>query len=239
MATKILLVGSDKIYAIENFYTKHLAEHGASVVRFAAQSIFYDHYNSSILNRVTFKLGVSFIYRTINRLVMEHVEETKPDVVWIFKGMEIFPETLKKIRERKIILVNYNPDNPFLFSGKGSGNRNISDSIPLYDLHFTYNREIQEQLHTLKLRTSYLPFGYEVPDALMAELQSIDERKEMCFIGNPDNERAAFIIELLNAGVKIDLVGNFWPRFVSHPNATAFPPAYGDDQWRVLRKYRV
>jgi spore maturation protein CgeB len=40
-------------------------------------------------------------------------------------------------------------------------------------------------------------------------------------------------------GVKIDVYGNNWKRYANHSNITIYPPAYGDDFWRVLRKYRV
>ncbi|HEX4374030.1 MAG TPA: glycosyltransferase, partial [Puia sp.] len=62
---------------------------------------------------------------------------------------------------------------------------------------------------------------------------------KVCFLGNPDNERAAFLAELLNKEIKIDLYGNDWRKFIDHPNASVFPPVYGDEFWKTLHRYRV
>ena len=44
---------------------------------------------------------------------------------------------------------------------------------------------------------------------------------------------------LANSGVKIDLYGNFWNKFISHPNVEIFGPLYEDGFWLTLRRYRV
>src|ERR1700760_2255269 len=124
---KILVVGSDKVYAIENLYVRHLRAIGEEVIHFPAQSVFYDHYNKSILNKILFKAGISGIYKEINRQLIDVIGTSKPDIIWIFKGMEIFPDTLQWVRSRGIKLANYNPDNPFVFTGKGSGNKNVTN----------------------------------------------------------------------------------------------------------------
>jgi hypothetical protein len=49
---KVLVTGSDKVYAIEKLYTRYLKEIGEDVELFPAQSIFYDYYGLS-LNRST------------------------------------------------------------------------------------------------------------------------------------------------------------------------------------------
>jgi hypothetical protein len=75
--------------------------------------------------------------------------------------MEIFPESLQWAKQKGIKLVSFNPDNPFIFTGKGSGNSNVTQSIPLYDLHFTYNHEIEQQLREkYRSKIAYLPFGF-------------------------------------------------------------------------------
>jgi hypothetical protein len=43
---KLLIIGSDKVFSIENFYYKYLIELGVDTKRFTAQSIFYDYYFS-------------------------------------------------------------------------------------------------------------------------------------------------------------------------------------------------
>lgn len=237
---KVLIIGSDKVYAIENYYYRYIKEAGHEVVLFPSQSIFYDYYQNNILNKVSFRLGFSGIIKQINRLFIEAINKNKPDIIWVFKGMELYTESLLYAKKRNIILINYNPDNPFIFSGSGSGNKFILEAIPLYDLHFTYNLKIEHQLiEEYKVKTAYLPFGFDVSKELFEECKEQKERIKACFLGNPDKQRAAFINSLAKKGIKIDVYGNNWQKFVKHKFITIFPPIYGNELWKVLRRYRL
>jgi spore maturation protein CgeB len=236
---RLLIVGSDKVFAIENFYVKYLKEAAVDVRLFTAQSIFYDYYQSSILHKILFKAGVSPILNKVNEQFKKAITEFEPDVIFIFKGMEIFPQSIQWARQQGIKLVNYNPDNPFLFTGKGSGNKNVTDSIPLYDLHFTYDGDIKKELEQkYKIPTAILPFGFDISENLYNECVKQQEIKKVCFLGNPDEQRAAFIDQLA-AHLPIDVYGNNWNKFVTNKNITVHEPVYGAELWKTLYKYRV
>ena len=235
-----MIVGSDKVYAIENFYVRYLQELCVTVNHFCAQSYFYDYYQSNLLNKLIFKAGVSPILRNINILFKESVEAFKPDIIWVFKGMELFPGSLRWAAEQGIRLVNYNPDNPFLFTGKGSGNKNVTDSIGLYQLHFTYNLSIKKRLEKdYGVKTVFLPFGYDIDDDTLRVCRSEEEIVKMCFLGNPDPQRAALIMSIAEQGMPIDLYGNDWGKFVHHKDIRFFEPVYEVDFWKTLYRYRV
>ena len=179
---QIMIVGSDKVYAIENFYVKHLRNAGVTIHHFAAQTLFYDYYYRNIFNKILFKTGLSAISKKINRLFLEEVAACKPDVVWVFKGMEIMPSSLEKVKKMGITLVNYNPDNPFIFTGKGSGNQFVTDAIGLYDLHFTYNLAIEKTLkERYAVATAWLPFGFEISDELYNQCAAQPEISKSMF----------------------------------------------------------
>lgn len=236
---KILLVGSDKVYAIENNFVKYLSQL-AETRLFPAQTIFYDHYNHDIFNKISYRLGISPILRKINHRLKEEILAFRPDIIWAFKGMEIFPSTWEWVREQKILLVNYNPDNPFIFSGKGSGNKNVTGSIGLFDLHFTYNYSIRDEIEKkYRLSVAYLPFGFEISAGDYAAVHCQEEIVKLCFLGNPDGSRALFIRQMADAGIQMDVYGNDWKKFVDHPNVRINKPVYGLDFWRTLFRYRV
>lgn len=237
---KILLVGSDSPWAIEPIYQKYLRELGVETALFAARSIFFDYYYASLFNKLIFRSGLSTIYQKINQQLLQETDQFRPQVIWVFKGMEIMPGSLVTLRKKGYRLVNYNPDNPFLFSGKGSGNKNITESLNLYDLHFSYNAEIMEQLQAIEnTRASYLPFGYDLTDEMLQHSRMQPEIIRCCFLGNPDPIRATLIRQLAEAGIEIDVYGNNWNTFVSHPAVKTFPAVYKDDFWKTLFKYRV
>jgi spore maturation protein CgeB len=193
-----------------------------------------------LMNRLLFHSGLKTRYAYVNKRFAAETKNIDPDLIWIFKGMEIWPSTLEWARRKKIKLVNYNPDNPFLFTGKGSGNSNVTKSIPLYDLHFTYNLSVQHRLQSeFAMQTAFLPFGYELDDKLYTDCQQESEVPGVCFLGNPDRNRATFLQSLAHAGIDLCLYGHGWKKYLDHPRISIFDPAYGDDQWKTLRKYRV
>lgn len=236
---KVFLVGSDKVYAIENFYVKYLRKLGIEVFHFPAQSLFYDYYQKNVFNKVVYRSAMSSVLKDINRSFRNKIEAFGPDVIWVFKGMEIYPGSLEWVRSKGIPLVNYNADSPFIFSGKGSGNENVTNSIGLYDLFLTYNREDKKQMETKMIRSEILPFGFDLEDDLFKECEQMEEINRVCFLGNPDDKRSKFIEDMAVMGVKIHVYGHHWKRYISHPNITLCKPVYNGDFWRTLRQYRV
>jgi spore maturation protein CgeB len=238
---KLLIVGSDKVYAIENFYVRYIREAGWNVKCYAASSVFFDYYHKGgILNKLLFKSGLSPIIRDINKEFLNEVESFNPDIIWIFKGMQITADSLKRVKEKGILIVNFNPDNPFIFTGTGSGNKNITDSLHLYDLHFTYNLEIKKELESrLKVNAVFLPFAFDVSQEIFDQCSLQNEVVKACFLGNPDKQRAAILKEIASEGVKIDVYGNNWSDFLEDENITSHDPVYAAELWKVLRRYRA
>jgi spore maturation protein CgeB len=237
---KLLIVGSDEVYAIENFYVKYLREAGVEVELYTAQKYFYQYYQKSLLNKLIYRAGMSGILQQINKELKQEVAVFQPDILWVFKGMEVFPSTLHWAKERGAKLVNFNADSPFLFSGRGSGNRNVTENISLYDLHLGYSRPILAQLEKqFGKPTTLLPFGYDISAAVMGDAKAQEEVMRVCFLGNPDEMRGPFLQALADAGIPLDLYGNRWVKYVNGPNVRVHAPVYGAEAWKVLRRYRV
>ncbi len=238
---KILLVGALSNYAIERFYLKYFNEvQGIQADIFKAQEIFLKYYEKSILNKLIFRLGYKKIYIKINAGLKEKIFHYTPDVLFVFKGMEIYPGTLQWAKQNGVKIVNYNPDNPFIFSGKGSGNKNITQSVSLYNLHFTYNPETKNELEKkYPILTYRLPFGFDIPQQIYDEASKIDEIVKVCFVGNPDKDRALFLNTLAENKIQIDVYGSHWNKFINNKNITLFPPVYNEELWYTLRKYRI
>ena len=236
---KLLIAGSDEVWSLERYYIQHLSNLGVLIEICPVQSIFYKYYNRSLANKILHKIGLSYITRRIERQVKETIKRFKPDILWVFKGMELTPELLQWVKGQGIKLVNYNPDNPFLFSGRGSGNKNLTRSINIYDLHFTYDSSIRDRIEDeYKIACKMLPFGFELSDELYNECGNLQEVNKICFLGNPDNDRATFINELAKTYL-IDVYGNHWEKFVQDKNITIYPAVYGKAFWETLSKYRV
>lgn len=181
-------------------------------------------------------------FNDFNKILFAEVAARRPDVLWIFKGMEVYKSTLRALRQQGIILVNYNADHPFNHFSRGSGNANVRGCIPEYDLHLTYSRRIARELidYDNRLRVAVVPFGHDVSDTLYERISSEDEVLRACFLGNPDSHRASNIKTLLRAGVPVDVYGHCWSQFLNpSPLLRLHNAVLGEDMLRVLRRYRV
>jgi spore maturation protein CgeB len=237
---KILILGSDYTWSLERIYRRELEALGNKVEIFAVQNMFYEYYYKSIFHKLIYKVGLSTILIKINKILLNKVENEHYDLIWVFKGMEIFPKTLKVLKIKTNKLINYNTDNPFIFSGKGSGNQNVTNSISLFDLHLTYDVWVREKIENdFKIRTDMLTFGFDDAAVQNIDLNPEEEVLAVCFIGNPDKFRAAIINSLLESGLEVHLYGNEWSKFVRHDFAVIHKPVYGLEFYKTLRKYRV
>ena len=74
-------------------YAKHFAEMPGVEVG----SLFYvDEFEKLYggVNKLLYKISPSFVLQGINKRIIASIDEFKPDILLIFKGMEIFPSTL-------------------------------------------------------------------------------------------------------------------------------------------------
>ncbi len=237
----ILIVGSNKVWAFENHYIKHLKTLGIKVDAFPAHDIFYDYYYKNNFNKILFRSGISNIYQRINKQLIDKVSQNKYDIVWIFKGMEIFPETIVRIKETGSKVVNFNPDHPFEYTFRGSGNKNVLKSIGKYDLHLCYSIPVMERIKTeYNIPAVWLPFGYE--ESIIHLPSPNSEINRVCFIGNPDDHRTALIKKLASSNIPIDLYGNNWNKWIK-PNKKYdlkyHEAIYKDDFNKTASRYRV
>lgn len=236
-----MLVGSDFEYGIEQYYIKYLRQLGCEIIHYAAPDIVFRQRSGSLMNKALFKSGLLTGYRAVNRELIRLAEHHHPDVIWVFKGMEIYPSTLARLG-RTCKLANYNPDHPFIISGSGSGNKNVTNSVGLYHLHFCYNRNLQKQIEDVfKIKTVYLPFGFELIEEEFLIAEKEPEVNKICFIGNPGKTRVDMLTFLAKNGFGVDVYGHDWERTALKKleRVQIYDAVYGKEFWKKLRQYRV
>lgn len=235
----ILILGSKHPAALELIYSSELTKLGIRNKILGIQNIFLAHYTRSFFNKITYRLGISQIESKIQNIIKSNVSEFNPKTVLVFKGMEIKPVTLQWIKSKGIQVVNYNPDSPFIFSGRGSGNKNVTNSIALFDCYITYDKTINEELENRVIKSAMIPFGFDSSGFNYKDLEEKDEVLKLCFLGNADKFRIDFLEQLAQKGVKIDVYGENWTTRKLHVNISTFGPKYGPEFWSTLQKYAI
>lgn len=236
---KILIIGSTHPAALELVFSKELTRLDVHNKVLGIQNIFFEYYRKSFWNKIQYRIGISKIEYFLQELIKAEITKYKPKIVLVFKGMEVTANTLIWVKSRGIKVVNYNPDSPFIFSGRGSGNKNVTDSISLYDIYFTYDMQIKNELVRRGVTSGIIPFGFDSNGFIFGELKKEDEISKLCFLGNADKFRFEFIQELAKKGIKIDVFGENWFPYKLHSNISKFDALYGNQFWNTLQKYAV
>lgn len=235
----LLIVGNNTDWAIEKFYCNHLNKLGLKTSIFDVNK----YYNlNSIFFKLRFKIMDLSLFKSLNRDLIKFCCESKPKFVWVFKGIEIYPETLIKLKSHGFILINYNPDHPFIRYSPSHGGKNIPDSIPLYDLIFSYRKDL---VYSIKqkygIETCSLPFGYEKSKIDFNQFKKVPKVNRLCFIGTADKQRSKLINLIARNGHKIDVYSGTYPekKLLKHKNINIFSDVYNQDFWNTLFSYDI
>ncbi len=213
----ILILGAFNPGALENFYKRGFEKCGITVDTYGIADQYYAILNKSIFNKVVNKISPDIYYRGINEELLRFLHKKWYDVILVFKGMELFPETVRQLKNHTVLTANYNADHPFIFFFPGSGNRHVLNSIPYYDVHFSYAQKIVQQLQNKFNKQAYcIPFGYNSYIHASAGNASGVYADRFLFIGVFDNERADYLNQLKSERLNI----------------------YGDVKWRSRNQFR-
>ena len=203
----ILIIGSVCKGAIENFFSKGFELQGAKVTTYAIADNYSAAISKSVVNRAINKVSPGIFYRPLNRQLLSFLKRKTFDVILVFKGMELLPETVRELKEHARVLANYNCDHPFRFYSPGAGNNNVLDSIPYYDVHFSYAKRIVEQLRSnFHKEAQCIPFGFDSETDPRTVRSALDCNGRFLFIGAYDQERAGYLDELKHD--KLEIYGN-------------------------------
>lgn len=234
---KILLVGHFNYPSSIGWQFLNILNQNNSVEVFDTAEPFYKYYNN-VYNKVLFRLGFSNIIDSINKNLLNRIEEFKPAIILVFKGMELKSSTLVDIKRMGIKLMNYNPDHPFIFSGRGSGNDNVKNGFIHYDLHISYNKLLCEHIQSkYRIDTYWLPFGHGFDYSFWDKVKDVNEKKSVAFVGNPDKERIGLIKFLINGEIPVAVYGNNWEKYIDKRYVSS--AVYELDFWEAIRSHRI
>jgi len=199
----ILILGSFSSGALELQYAKNLKAQSWQIKCIDIQEPVNLIKNKNLLTKSIHFVYPSAYYEDLNKVILKEAAMFKPMVILIFKGMELFPETVEELKNHCKFLCNYNPDHPFEFYSRGAGNSNVEKSIKFFDTYFSYSNSICK-----KLKNSYgidsfcIPFGY---DAQVVPIKKHEHfiTDQFLFIGAWDKEREHNIKKLTDIDLQV------------------------------------
>lgn len=155
------------------------------------------------------------LMRRINRDLLARVLAERPQLLFVYRGTHVYPETLRRIREAlpDCILVGYNNDDPFSSAYPRWMWRHFLAGVPLYDLVLAYrHHNIGEFLHIGARRVELLRSWY-LPERNFPQELTADESRcfaaDVVFIGHYEPDLRLRCLEAIaRTGWNLKLFGH-------------------------------
>lgn len=181
----------------------------------------------SIWGKVQYRYLWGTSIKEINEALIKKCDSLKPDVVFIYKGINIWPETISQIKHYVRLVVSYHPDNPFGYYNADYAKKfrikksrllnkiinyeksfylhhlvdNFIKAIPSYDINFVPRVENLEEYQRAGAKEVHLLYRYYIPELhYPIELTEDDLKKygsDVTFIGHFEPDHRTKCVEAL------------------------------------------
>ncbi|MBU4387309.1 glycosyltransferase [Candidatus Dependentiae bacterium] len=152
----------------------------------------------------------------INFLLLKTIKKFNPDLIFFIKAENIYTKTLKKLKQKNRIIVNFYPDNVFSLWNSNS-NEQVLKNLSYYDYFLSWAKILELPLKSAGAENVYyFPFAYDkniYDKEIIFSNQDISKYKsEVCFVGTWDKERELCLTKLIELMPDLDLAiwGNLW-----------------------------
>ena len=229
-STKVIYLGDLHDYSRALMRFEALADLGHTVLPIESTVVRLDPEGRAVrwplYRRILHKLGLNFDPVGANRALVKAARSFAPDVIWIDKGTTVDRRTLRLARQAApgVRIVNVSEDDMALAHNQTPRWRR---ALPEYDLvittkiHNIANGEL-ERLGARRVfytRQAFDPRRH-VPIAL-DNAERDRYRSDVLFIGIYEAQRAASILALCRAGIRVHVWGTGWTRpELTHPLLT-------------------
>lgn len=246
---KILLVGEYQWFWYQEACALALEQLGCTVTRFGWLDDFRywpkgrtEPAFHSYLHRLQYGLRKGPVVSRINRRLLQQATAADPDIVWFYNVNHIAADTVRKLRTilPNAVFAQYSNDNPFTSQMRRGFWTNYLQSIPHFDLHFSYRSSNLADLKSHGAKDCHLLRSYFIPDEDFPEPeQAIPDRFrcDVVFAGHyEDDGRLGMLESIARAGYRLNIFGGGWSAALAQldsgsPLRDLFPiqPATGRD----------
>jgi spore maturation protein CgeB len=188
MSTRFLIYGESWTGTLPRLLTDELHRRNLPVKLFDFTDYMPGIRNRSISQRLRRRLFPARYQRRLETELLRTVDEFRPRVILISKGLHLAPATLERLSARGIYLINWNPDD--FFNMKNSSTALLA-AVPAYDLIASPREHLfpRYRQHGAKALLS-LPWYYVPSLHFDHQLPVV---REASFVGSWSPTREAFI----------------------------------------------
>lgn len=142
---KIMIIGNFQWNIYEEALSSGFTSLGINVISFKIK-----HF--SLIEKIK---SFYLIYK-INKDLISKVEEEKPDAIFLYRCNELLPSTLNKVRQKKIKILIYHNDNPYIKNKDKIKKFLFLNAIKYSNLAYAYRPSNLEHLEALGAKRTKL-----------------------------------------------------------------------------------
>ena len=142
------------------------------------------HFSAKVMRRIFFRL---YEIR-INYLFLKLIRHYQPSTIVVVKGLNLKLETLARIKEAGIMLINWNPDD---FFNMRNSNNNLIEAIKYYDLIISPRPHLFKKYYSYGAKKLLFLDWYYVPN--LHYFQNLEKTIDYSFVGSWSEYREGFI----------------------------------------------
>ena len=162
-----------------------------------------------------FKTGGFALDAAIRRHLRKNMRGEQFDLVLVDSGELLGPAAVEDLRKAGRIVVNYNPDNPYV-ARDGLKWRQFLKALPHYDLAVTPRRSSVAPARAAGARR-VLCVNFAADEAVHRPLELAAEDRarfgcKVAFVGTWMPERGPFLLRLIERGVPLRIYGERWSK---------------------------
>ena len=252
---RVLIVGDCHLEIYEDAIYNSFKKLGHNTRKFCWSGYFNNLHNNrdgrklihiGILLQNKFKLGP--ILNRISRNLISVSEEYKPDLIFIYRGTHIYPETVRKMKRTGAFIFGYNNDDPFSHKYPGYFWRHYRNCLPHYDFIYAYREKNLQDYKEMGLTNLGLLRSYyiEEKNCIIKDRELIPKEllNDVVFIGHFENDgRDSILKYLIDNGINVRIFGPLWEKseyysqFLSQMET--IEPLYGDEYNLALNGAKI
>lgn len=164
-----------------------------------------------IWRSLAFRLRLGPAVTAMNHYVLDRLPAAPVDLIWVDKGVCLWPSTIARLRELSKWMIYYTPDTSFLHNQSRFFNRSLS----LYDRVVTTKSlelaEFQRRMPAEKLLLMTQTYDRQLH---FPRVPFEKKRREAVLVGLCEPAREVCVAKLLEAGVPVRIGGRGWEGFL-------------------------
>jgi spore maturation protein CgeB len=209
---KILYLGHENGTALQRILALRRLGHDVTVIdsNRAMQNLILPFL---LINGWAVRTGALGLGGVFQRYVRSQVKGAAFDLVFVDSGVFLGPATIRELKKTGGIVVNYNPDNPYV-PRDGLRWRQFLQTLPLYDLVATPRASSVDPARRAGARR-VIAVNFAADEAVHRPIELAGEDRaryaaKVVFVGTWMPERGPFLLRLIERGVPLRIYGDRW-----------------------------